>query len=68
MEYALAGGDDYELCFTVSAQQADVLESAFAKQNMRLTHIGHITEGNELRCISPDGSLYTLPETGYRHF
>jgi thiamine-monophosphate kinase len=68
LEYALAGGDDYELCFTVAPHKADMVESAFAKQQLRLTHIGHITEGSELRCISPDGSLYTLPKSGYQHF
>jgi thiamine-monophosphate kinase len=68
LEHALAGGDDYELCFTVSPHKADMVESAFAKQSLRLTHIGHITEGSELRCISPDGSLYTLPKSGYQHF
>ena len=68
LEYALAGGDDYELCFTVAPHKADMVESAFAKQQLRLTHVGHITEGSELRCISPDGSLYTLPKSGYQHF
>jgi thiamine-monophosphate kinase len=68
LEYALAGGDDYELCFTVAPHKAHMVESAFAKQQLRLTHVGHITEGSELRCISPDGSLYTLPKSGYQHF
>jgi thiamine-monophosphate kinase len=63
---ALAGGDDYELCFTVPPQQRSMLESRWYGAPM--TSIGRIEARPGLRWISADGSAYHPPREGYRHF
>ncbi|MBA2591301.1 MAG: thiamine-phosphate kinase [Gammaproteobacteria bacterium] len=63
---ALAGGDDYELCFTVPPQQRPVLESRW--RGAPITCIGRIESSPGLRWISADGSAYHPPREGYRHF
>jgi thiamine-monophosphate kinase len=63
----LAGGDDYELCFTVpSARQAEA-ELALAAISVPFTWIGHITARSGLHCLLDDGSEFH-PPAGYRHF
>lgn len=64
----LAGGDDYELCFTVPvAYRADV-EKAAGNLGLLLTRIGTITA--EKKCIvrAADGSIINIEESGYAHF
>ena len=63
---ALAGGDDYELCFTVPPQQRPMLESRW--RGAPMTSIGRIEASPGLRWICADGSTYHPPREGYRHF
>lgn len=53
--WALAGGDDYELLFTVPADKADQIPGT-------CTHIGEVTEGNSVTCD------FHPPSEGYIHF
>jgi thiamine-monophosphate kinase len=64
--FAVAGGDDYELCFTVPPQQRPVLESRW--RGAPITSIGRIEVTPGLRWICADGSAYHPPREGYRHF
>jgi thiamine-monophosphate kinase len=65
---ALAGGDDYELCFTVpGARHAEIIQLA-AQLALPLTCIGKITAGTECRVKAADGSVMKTEETGYDHF
>jgi len=66
---ALAGGDDYELCFTAPLAKAAQVQEIAAQANVAITQIGQITAEPDLRCVHADGSPYTeqLPE-GYQHF
>ncbi|MEM1174169.1 MAG: thiamine-phosphate kinase [Pseudomonadota bacterium] len=58
-QYALAGGDDYELCFTAaSAPYAD---------GVAITWIGEVTEGAGVCCFDA-GRPVTFRDPGYRHF
>lgn len=66
MQYALGGGDDYELCFTSAAPAAEIRELA-ASSNVPLTRIGTVAEGSGLRC-SKNGADYEFRDAGYRHF
>lgn len=64
----LAGGDDYELCFTVpAARHAEVLRIS-AKLDLPLTCIGKIVAGRG--CIVHDaaGKPLKLESSGYDHF
>ncbi len=57
IEFALSGGDDYELCFTAAQPVAGV----------RATAVGVVTKGSKLRCTL-DGAEVAVDDNGYRHF
>ena len=45
-QLALAGGDDYELCFTVPQEHHGALDTALANCGVRFTRIGRIQAGD----------------------
>ncbi|MDA0705295.1 MAG: thiamine-phosphate kinase [Proteobacteria bacterium] len=59
-QFALAGGDDYELCFTsaMPPPQAD---------GLAVTRIGEVTNSGQLVCRL-EGELVPFSDSGYRHF
>ncbi len=62
LEYVLYGGGDYELVFTVSEDDFEVI-----KKNLDITRIGEVT--HEKNIISVDGSKESLLQRrGYEHF
>lgn len=64
-QYALAGGDDYELCFTITPQN---YEKLLQKQlDIKITMIGQIVEQTQLT-FEHLGSDYPLQIHGYQHF
>ncbi len=65
---ALAGGDDYELCFTAPiAQHAEVKKIA-TRLNLSLTRIGVIVAGQGCTVRATDGSVINIGKQGYDHF
>lgn len=69
VEYALAGGEDYTLLCTVSAEGAEAIARNFQKKfNRPLFKIGEITSGMELKINYPDGSTKLFGRTGWDHF
>jgi thiamine monophosphate kinase len=62
LEFALHGGDDYELLFTsaaaVPAQVAGV----------RVTRIGRTTRSTGMRLVGADGQAQPLLAGGWEHF
>ena len=67
-ELQLAGGDDYELCFTAPPHAALAIEQALAGFDTGATVIGHVVAGHGIVCTTPDGDAYAPPATGYDHF
>jgi thiamine-monophosphate kinase len=65
---ALAGGDDYELCFTVPPERAARLDTVVADWDCRCTRIGAITAEPGLRLVRADESAFHLDRPGYDHF
>ncbi|KGT47498.1 MULTISPECIES: thiamine-phosphate kinase [Acinetobacter] len=64
-QYALAGGDDYELCFTISPQHyAQLLEQ---QPDINITRIGTITENQTLSLKYHEDEVI-LNLNGYQHF
>jgi thiamine-monophosphate kinase len=59
--FALSGGDDYELCFTVSPGRA------LPTTDTRVTRIGTVVAGEQLSCHL-DGALVPYEDSGYLHF
>lgn len=65
----LAGGDDYELCFTASPEQMKVILAAAPTP---VTRIGRVLPARDgaprLLVRDTDGATIATPTTGYQHF
>ena len=64
---ALAGGDDYELCFTAAPSQREAIAGLAHRLALPLTRIGQTRAAAGLRCVDGQGKDHPLP-SGYRHF
>lgn len=64
----LAGGDDYELCFTAPAAQALAIEQALAACEVGATVVGRITRAPGLELLQPDGERFALASAGFDQF
>lgn len=64
----LAGGDDYELCFTISPGLEDQLTAMSERLDVPLTVIGKMVEASGVRCMAPDGGVFQPTRSGYEHF
>ncbi|MGJ8686589.1 MAG: thiamine-phosphate kinase [Spongiibacteraceae bacterium] len=67
VDFALGGGDDYQLCFTAPVSARDSLQSIAAKLDVSLTCIGVVEAAPGLRCADNNGQQIISP-AGYRHF
>ena len=66
---AAAGGDDYELCFTVPPERVALLRERAPCFACRITEIGSIEAGSGVACIRPGGGSWKPGDHGgYRHF
>lgn len=68
---ALAGGDDYELCFTVPPANRQTIEKLGAEIGVAVTRIGHMharAEGALVTVIDENKRDVTPAKTGYTHF
>lgn len=66
IELALAGGDDYELLFSLPAE-CDLTALAEVA-GCAVSVIGEIQSSAGLRCIDVDGSPYNQSHRGWQHF
>lgn len=64
----LAGGDDYELCFTAPVARRIEIEKISAKLALPLSRIGKVAVGMGCVVISGDGGAMQIKESGYEHF
>jgi thiamine-monophosphate kinase len=66
-EYALTGGEDYELLFTVPLARLGALHAAVARGLGPLTRIGSLVAGNGVRVFAR-GGVMQFSGSGYDHF
>jgi thiamine-monophosphate kinase len=66
--FALAGGDDYELCFTAPAARRDAVLAAAQAAATPVTRVGCIEAAPGLRLVDADGSALDLRLTSFDHF
>jgi thiamine-monophosphate kinase len=67
-EFTLAGGDDYELCFTAPvAQRAAVIAAGLASATP-VTRIGTIEQATGLRLLDDFGQPVSLQVSSFDHF
>ena len=65
--WALSGGDDYELCFTVSPEKMPELAMLIAQGKLQATVIGEMTAGTSVIC-ELNGAPFLLEQQSYQHF
>lgn len=66
--YVLAGGDDYELCFTAPERNATSILLAAKNVNVPIVKIGKIITEPGIRVLDASGDAIELSQTGYNHF
>lgn len=66
LEHALSDGEDFELLFTVSAEQGKKLLSAW-KSKTPISHIGEIIDGSGCQLKQTNGQLKLLEPIGWTH-
>jgi len=64
----LAGGDDYELLFTVPAGATGQLDAVSARLGLGLTRIGRVIRGSGVTVLDDSGGLIDAGAGGYDHF
>ncbi|MDQ2972342.1 MAG: AIR synthase-related protein, partial [Pseudomonadota bacterium] len=67
-DFALSGGDDYELCFTASVDRADRIAADFARLGYGATRIGRIVAQPGVRVHDAHGNTIDTPRRGWQHF
>ena len=70
--FALAGGDDYELCFTAPRAKRDAVLQAGHAQDLSVTRVGEMVSRRSpsvaLLQVDASGELIPEPLSGYQHF
>ncbi len=64
----LAGGDDYELCFTAPPNKQDAVRAAAESVGIVVSRVGRITTEPGLTVIGADGQPIPIEHTGHDHF
>lgn len=68
-KFALTGGEDYELCFTVSEEKREEMEQVLRSQGIKVTCIGKILPQTSGLNLLKNGEKVALPEhCGFEHF
>jgi thiamine-monophosphate kinase len=65
LDFALAGGDDYELLFSVAPESESALSALHA--DVTVTRIGRMMAGSGVQCVR-DGRVMIPGRAGYDHF
>ena len=70
LECQLAGGDDYELCFTASGAQSLAIGAIAAELELPLWCIGEMVAGptGKVTVFDPDGKPIEFERKGFDHF
>ncbi|MGN6314503.1 MAG: thiamine-phosphate kinase [Rhodanobacteraceae bacterium] len=66
--FALAGGDDYELCFTAGVDRADRIAADFARLGFGAARIGRIVAEPGVCARDSNGNAVEPPRRGWQHF
>jgi thiamine-monophosphate kinase len=68
MNWALTGGDDYQLIFTAHAEKRAAIQKLSEDLNLPLSRIGQITPGSEVICQTAEGETVDIARGGWEHF
>ena len=67
IKFALSGGDDYELCFTVPPERRKFFETFIEEIGINVTAIGVIDSNPGIRVFDRKHRRIDIPEIGYLH-
>ena len=68
IEYALTGGDDYELAFAFPPTALTTVCTVAAEMGLALTVCGRVLPGSGVAALDSNGQHIELAHSGYRHF
>jgi thiamine-monophosphate kinase len=68
VDWALYGGEDYELVFTVAPEAVGRVAHALGGIGAGCRPVGKVVADKGVRLVLPDGSLTELTRAGYEHF
>ncbi|MDF9407398.1 MAG: Thiamine-monophosphate kinase [Pelotomaculum sp. PtaB.Bin013] len=68
VNWALFGGEDFELVFTISPDAQEKMKSAASAAGIEVYHVGVITRLSEVVLEKDDGAVVPLRRGGYDHF
>src|SRR5258706_10346988 len=64
----VAGGDDYELCFTAHPNSRESIDDLQDMLGVHLTRIGQVRRGKGVSLVGSDGKAVKVDGRGYDHF
>lgn len=67
-EFALGGGDDYELCFSAPRTDQEQLSIIAESCGVEITRIGQMTSAQAVTVFDQNGDVINVDRAGYRHF
>nr|WP_303648367.1 thiamine-phosphate kinase [Shewanella metallivivens] len=67
LSYALTGGEDYELLFTVPESQRGAIDTALIHAGVKFVKIGQICAGDKLKLVD-QGEPFVPVSHGFEHF
>lgn len=67
-DFALSGGDDYELCFTVPSARGKEAIGKLAHAGCGATRIGRVVTGAGVRVLDADARGIEVARAGWEHF
>ena len=68
LQYAINGGDDYELCFTIPRDRKSELTAIADQAAVDISIIGTVTGESGIRYLHADGTEFALRRGAYEHF
>jgi thiamine-monophosphate kinase len=68
LDFALAGGDDYELLFTAPVRERERIHALASDVDVPVTRIGRITAESGLRVLDPQGQPLNRRFASFDHF
>ena len=68
LQFALSGGDDYELCFSVPVQRVADVQADLSRLGCGVTKIGRIVDGAGVRVRGTGGEWLAMYRPGWEHF
>lgn len=63
-----SGGDDYELCFTASPRNRELVMQALDFTDVSATRIGRIVAGQGVKAFDTEAREWNPVQSGYQHF